>query len=161
MNGHYIEQRTIGSGSSLSWDIAHHLFTRQYVGKVLVVTERPDVILSSVKKQWVKLTRRAQRERASTLDARRIVGLTRLIVHMQEWDFTTDAALDMPQADVFFVHPDGLEDILPQCATMYVACELAPELLMQAAESVSAGGLIVDYTTVTDSLLVVSGTLVS
>lgn len=153
MNGHYIELRQSEANSSLSRDLAQHLFTRQIAGKVIVIGEKPDVLLSSLKKQWVKLTRRVQRERSSTLDAPRILELTKLITHMQELIFTSEEPLDQPQADVFIVDAAKVIDILPVCSTIYITCNVDKVILERIAECAPPYSLIVSYHKIIQTLI--------
>lgn len=153
MSGYYIEQRHQNGNSSLSWDLAHHLLTRQITGKIIVIGEKPDVLLSSLKKQWLKLTRRVQRERSSTLDAPRIVELTKLITHMQELTFTSEEPLDQPQADVFIVDATKMTDILPVCNTIYITCDVDATILERIAECAPPNSLIVSYDEVIKMLI--------
>lgn len=76
MNDLYVELRD--TTSATSWDIARHLFARQLNGNVAVVADNPVALLSAVKKQWARLERQVQRERASTLDATRIWALCKV-----------------------------------------------------------------------------------
>jgi len=161
MHGQYIEQRTMTGASSLSWDLAHHLFTRHMAGKVVIVGEKPDILLSSLKKQWVKLTRRVQRERSSTLDAPRIVALTTMISDMQELAFTTEAPLDQPRASVFIMHPKQLDDVLPVCRTIYITCSVPEETLAASITCAPAGSLVVGYDDAITTLIKNTEALVS
>lgn len=122
MSSHYVEQRSLNGDASLSWDIAHHLYTRQLKGKTIIIAEDPVALLSSVRKQWLKLTRRAQRERASTLDGERISELTQQIAHMQNMKFTAGDPLDRPQADIFIIDQSQHGSLLPYCHTLYRTC---------------------------------------
>jgi hypothetical protein len=56
-------------------DIARHLYTRMYYGKVVIVTDRPMSVIGALRKQWLKLARKAQKERAGTLNPTRIKEL--------------------------------------------------------------------------------------
>lgn len=72
----YIEERHV-VGGAVSREIAYHLYARQLRGKVGVITDTPVPTLAAVRKQWIKLTRRAQRERSSTLNAVHLVEIGR------------------------------------------------------------------------------------
>ena len=145
MSSHYVEQRSLSGNASLSWDIAHHLYTRQLKGKAIIIAEDPAVLLSSIRKQWLKLTRRAQRERASTLDGERISELTQQIAHMQNMKFTAGDPLDQPQADVFIISPDQLTDLLPYSHTLYATCRVSEHLMQPLVSVQPIRSLIVVY----------------
>src|SRR5882762_3070435 len=57
---------------SIIADMMRHLHTRQHLGKALVICDHPLVVLSAARKQWLKLSRIIQKQRASTLNADKI-----------------------------------------------------------------------------------------
>src|SRR5690242_17494607 len=69
-------------------DIARHLYTRMWSGKVVIAADKPTAFLPSLRKQWLKLARKAQKERASTLNAARIAELTSIVSYMHNLSFT-------------------------------------------------------------------------
>jgi hypothetical protein len=115
----YIERRELARGASLSWDIAHHLYTRQLDGVVLVVTDRPVVLLASVRKQWMKILQRLERERASTLDSRRVTELERQIKRMYALVFTV-RPLKPADEGILFISPASINELNVPCSTAYL-----------------------------------------
>jgi len=120
MYGLFIEQRKLNGDTSLSWDIAHHMYPRQLRGNIAIVTEEPEALLSAVKKQWNKVIRQVQNERSSTTDASRILELTHEIARMQSLAFTAESPAEDPQADVLFATAAQFVDTPPICHTLYV-----------------------------------------
>jgi hypothetical protein len=144
----YLETRTISSvaAGTIGADIAQHLSTRQHLGKVVVICDRPVIMISLVRKYWFRLTRTLQRERASTLNAEKILALTHDITHMQRMEFAAKPLSDMPRADVLFLTPDQLHELPTSCFTMYVTTTPNEDQLTQAVAQLPSLSLVVDYT---------------
>lgn len=149
----YVELRKVSvrdGRESLAADMMRHLHTRQYLGKTIVVCEQPVVLLSAARKQWLKLSRSLQRERASTLNADKILKYTHGIAHMQRLKFTAKLPLDHPMADVFFLTPAMLKVLPAQCYTTYLTTQLAPAQISDLTNQLPAESLLVDYVHTTD-----------
>lgn len=118
-----VEQRGL-LNRALTWDLAHHLYTRQFQGTIIVVNDRPPVMLATLSKQWQKVIREVQRERSSTLRANRIRELTLELMHMQQLRMTVEAP-ETPESGM--VHIITLEQALvltPTCQTIYFTCNI-------------------------------------
>src|SRR5215471_6519898 len=113
MSRYYFELR--GASSSDNFDIAadmmRHLHTRQYLGKTIVICQRPAILMPAAHKQWLRLSRTIQRQRASTINADKILKYTRTITHMQHLRFVARTPLESPDADVFFLTQDQLDSL--------------------------------------------------
>jgi hypothetical protein len=138
----YFEERYL-VGGAVSREIAYHLYARQLRGKVVIVTDTPVPTLAAVRKQWLKLTRRAQRERSSTLNAIHLVEIGKQIARMQSMQFVAKSQLDAPEADVFFVELDKLLAMPPICHTLYVTCKVTDAILSGITSSMPHGALVV------------------
>jgi hypothetical protein len=123
-----------------------HLHTRQHLGKAIVVSSQPPVMLPVARKQWVKITRALQKERASTLNADKILKHTHTIAHMQHMQFTSHDPLDSPDAEVYFMEPGKLEVIPVHCWTVYILDNLSATEADGLLVQLPAEALIVDYT---------------
>lgn len=116
-----IENRVLESSRPLSKELARHILGRYSYGKIAVATEHPLAIMSSVRKQWLRLIRLAQRERASTLNHIRQYELDQTIWRMQSITFTAqDPACD-PIAYISFATVEQFRLFPPMCATLYIA----------------------------------------
>jgi len=143
----YLETRTTPNQlATQAADVARHLLPRQHLGKVVVVCEKPVITISVLRKSWMKLSRSLQRERASTLNAEKILQLTHDITHMQHMNFVTKLPRDYPQADVFFVTPDELDQLPANCRSLYVLADMSAELAKRLATQLPERALAVDYT---------------
>ena len=142
MRSLYIEERHL-VGGAVSREIAYHLYARQLRGKAIIVTDTPIPTLAAVRKQWVKLTRRAQRERSSTLNAIHLIEIGKQIARMQSMQFVAKSQLEAPEADVFFVKLDKLLTMPPIGHTLYVTCEVTDEILNSLTSSMPHGALVV------------------
>lgn len=115
------EQRfTSNSGAR---NIAEHLCNRMYYGKAVIVADRPEVFISVLRRQWLKLARRMQIERARTLDAVKISELEGAMCYMQHLRFTRRYPPGEYTGDVYIV---GVKEALmwpPECSTMYIVAK--------------------------------------
>lgn len=145
MSAFYIEHRDLRHATSLSWDIAHHMFTRYSLGSIIVITDRPTPFLSSVSKQWRKVIREVGRERSSTLQAHRILELNRENSIMQHLRMTDDPPHKLPDNDVFFVRPQEIAAHPPACQTMYIAIPVSDELFRTITLHMPRHSLVVRY----------------
>jgi hypothetical protein len=143
----YIESRkTAARGSdSIAADVMRHLHTRQHLGKAAVITTQPSVTLAAARKQWLKLTRTLQKQRASTLHADKILKYTHSITHMQHMQFTAKGAFEYPNADVYFMGLDQLYVMPVGCWSVYVLHEPIIKDAQAMLYQLPAESLIVDY----------------
>ena len=145
MQGLFVEQRNLHGNASLSWDIAHHMYARQLRGGIAIVAEQPGVLLVSVKKQWRKLIRQVQDERGTTIDATKIVELTREIAWMQNIRFTAEPPKHDPLAEVMFATASQYIETPPTCHTLYVTHPVDRVQLHMLVSWMPARGLVVTY----------------
>ncbi|HEV2403270.1 MAG TPA: hypothetical protein VGS08_03655 [Candidatus Saccharimonadales bacterium] len=139
------KQSARGSDSIIA-DMMRHLHTRQYIGRALVVCDQPTVMLSAARKQWLKLARTIQKQRASTLNADKILKYTHAIVYMQRLRFSSRSPLDDPEGDVCFVTPDQITVTPLQCFTIYLAAPIDREIMVtNLIDQLPAEALLVDY----------------
>jgi DNA-binding SARP family transcriptional activator len=144
MGGSYIEWRTLES-KSISWDIAHHLYVRQFQGPAIIITERPTVMLPAVRKQWQKIARQAQKERSSTIKTERVAELKNGMEHMEHLQFSAKLAKSSRTTDVLFVTPERLEEVFYSCHTLYVTTTLSDEQMRILERILETHGLLVIY----------------
>lgn len=143
----YIELRKSAARGtdSLIADMMRHLHTRQHLGKVVVVCEQQPVVLSAARKQWLKLSRALQKQRASTLNADKILKYTHTITRMQHMHFSTKTPLDQPDADVYFLSPDTLDNIPVHCWSLYTLSSVPDKAARLMLRQLPAEALIIDY----------------
>ena len=130
---------------SIAADIARHVHTRQHLGKTVVVCEQPVVMLSAVRKQWLKLSRTIQKQRASTLNADKILKYTHTITRMQHMRFTGQLPVENPEADLFFLNPADCSSIPIQTMTLYIMPKITTEEAATILGRLGGESLIVDY----------------
>jgi hypothetical protein len=145
MHGLIREEHSFGSNPG-SKDLARHLYTRITCGKVTIVADNPSTLLPALRKQWLKLMRKIQKERASTLNAERIFELNEMVVQMQSLRFSTSwPPAGYTPADVYIATLDELLGWVPEaeCRTVYVTCEITNEQLYLVTAWMLSGSLIV------------------
>lgn len=103
------------------------------------------VMLSAARKQWLKLSRIIQKQRASTLNADKILKYTHTIAHMQHMRFSTRPPMDDPEADVYFLTSHQLGIMPLQCFTIYVTASIEEQEFADTLSQLPADSLIVDY----------------
>ena len=142
----YLEIRTTPATSSTAGaDLARHLLSRQHLGKTVVVCDKPVIVMSVIRKYWLRLSRSLQKERASTLNAEKILQLTYDITHMQHMGFAARPCDDVPRADVFFVTPDELTHMPANCFSLYILKPPTAAQLQEATQQLPDRSLVVDY----------------
>ncbi|MET0779655.1 MAG: hypothetical protein ABWY71_02360 [Candidatus Saccharimonadales bacterium] len=143
----YIEfRKTAARGSdSIAADVMRHLHTRQHLGKAAVITTQPTVTLAAARKQWLKLTRVLQKQRASTLHADKILKYTHSITHMQHMRFTTKGTFEYPNADVYFMGLDQLYTMPVGCWSVYILHEPTAKDAQAMLYQLPGESLVVDY----------------
>lgn len=142
---YYELRKKPANGNGLSTDIMRHLNTRQHLGKAVVICDDPRGVLSAARKQWLRLTRHVQKQRAATLDADKILKYTHTVTHMQRMRFTAKTPLEESEADVFFLTPQMIADIPAQCLSAYLTTPLTMEQMHGLSDQLSPSALAVDY----------------
>ncbi len=137
---------------SIAADMMRHLHARQHLGKAVVVCDRPDIAFPAARKQWLKLARAVQKQRAGTLNADKILKYTHTIIHMQSMRFSYTTPLEDPEADVYFLTPTQLATAPVHCFTIYVLSPLHFDTALLLVDQLPADALIVDYDHTTEWL---------
>jgi hypothetical protein len=130
---------------SLAKDLAEEILERGLSGKVAIVTAEPVILLSATRKQWLKLIRRAQRDRSSTLDAAKIAKLIQQIAWMQSCRFSAKTPDDLLEAHVTFATAEDFRRVPPICQTLYVTYEFEREKLHMLTSWMPKSSLVVIY----------------
>lgn len=124
-------------------DLARHLYTRMHCGKVVIVANRPIVLISTLRKQWLRLARKVHKERAATLSAARIVELSNIVSRMYNLNFTVHYPPDDYPGDIYIATPDEVLRWPPQCRTIYITCKVELENLHMITAWMPQGSLVV------------------
>jgi hypothetical protein len=144
MHSLFVEKQSLNS-RPLSQHLALHIREHAPQGKVAVVADRPAELLAATRKQWFKVIRQVQRERASTLNGVRIAELMRQITWMQELAFTSKAPEDQLEADITFATADDFVRIPPVCRCIYVTYTFEREKLHMLTAWMPRNSLVVIY----------------
>lgn len=123
--------------------LALHLYTRVPCGQAVIVADRPLILLSQLRKEWLRLIRKIHTQRASTLDATRILELTNSITYMRNLHFTVDYPPDDFPAHVYIATVNQLLRWAPECRTLYITNEIATEQIHMITAWMPRGGLVV------------------
>lgn len=142
MHGLIREEGSFGANPGTK-DLARHLYTRMYYGKIVIVVDKPLPVIAALRKQWLKLARKAQKERASTLNATRIMELSGTISYMHGLDFTIHYPPDEHPGDVYIATTDEVLKWPPTCRTMYITCAVDLEKQHMITAWMPVGSLVV------------------
>ena len=139
----FIDIRAIPSSKKLTLDLARHLPRRAAVGPIAIITDRPTVLLSVLKKRWTILIREVQRQYSSTLQTNKKEGLRRELIRLQNYQFAV-ASKRQFDSDIIVMTVDDVlaSDIF---CTIYLTIPLSYERLMPVTEHLGAGGFLVTY----------------
>ncbi len=140
----YLETRSSKNIITAS-DLARHLLPRQHLGKTVVVCDKPVIMMSLTRKYWLKLLRTLLRERSSTLNVEKILQLTYDITHMQHMGFAAKPFYANPEAEVFFIEPSQIDQLPPQCFSLYIVDAPTESQLNDALAQLPGNALVVDY----------------
>lgn len=143
----YFESRQVPD-KILSIEIAKHLKFRQHLGKTIVICDRPSTLMGTARKQWLRLARQVQNERAGTINAERILRLTNTITHMHRMNFVAKTPMQAQNAHVYFVRPQDINDLILPVNTysFYISCQVDTDLLNQCIEQLPSNAMVVDFT---------------
>jgi hypothetical protein len=114
-------------------------------GTIAIATSHPQALMSSVRKQWLRLIRILQRERASTLNHQRIDDLNKAIHFMQTTSFTAKDPSYDPSTYVSFATVEQFVAAPPMCATLYIVGPVTKTEQYMLASWMRPGGLVVIY----------------
>ncbi len=142
-NGLTVEHRH--SGVALSVDLASHISRRCFKGTVAIVASHPQALMSSVRKQWLRLIRLAQREKAGTLNRQHKDKLDETIRVMQTVSFTAKDPADEPLAYVSFATAEQFIAVAPICVTLYITAPVTKLDQHMLASWMRPGGVVVIY----------------
>lgn len=143
MHGLRVEHRRIAKGKTLSADLAQHFNNRR--GLAIVVTNKPVITMSAVKKQWLKLEYKLKIERARSLNRELIHDLCEQLVYMENIKFSATPPGDLLDADITFATADDFVATSSVCRTTYVTCDFAPIKLHMLTSWMPRSGLVVVY----------------
>lgn len=125
--------------------LTRHIYSRMYCGKIVIVAENPSALLPPLRKQWLKLARKVQVERAKTLNGGRIKELTSIVATMQTMRFKAGWSDDPIGADVYLASVDQLLQWPPDCSTLYIASTISKEQLHLVTSWIARSSLVVIY----------------
>jgi hypothetical protein len=144
MHGLFVEKHSLGD-KPLSWRLACHICAHGPRGKVAVVTDKPEALLSATRKQWSRLLRQTENERSGTLNPTRVDILIGQILWMQGLTFTSKAPDDLLEADVTFAAVDDFVYVPPVCRCVYVTYGFEREKLHMLTAWMPRNSLVVLY----------------
>ncbi len=144
MHGLFIEKYSLHH-KTLSQQLAEYIATHGSQGKVVVVTNKPVILLASVRKHWFRLIRLTENERSSTLNPTRKEQLEIHLEWMRQLKFTTKVPEDLLEADITFATADDFVRNPPDCRMVYVTYSFEREKLHMLTSWMPRSGVVVTY----------------
>jgi hypothetical protein len=130
----FVERRPLIKDVALTWDIAHHLYTRYSGGLVVIVADNPQVLLAALRKQWLKVITKLRKERSSTIDEAKKRVLKRVIDNMEKLQFIVhlpDQSI-FSSRGVYIIERSEIGGLPEIVTTLYLACSYdEPGLLIR------------------------------
>lgn len=139
----YIDCRDIAAAERISLDLTRNLPLRCRAGKVLIIDERPAVLLPVIRKRLMKIAREIERQRSSVLGKEKRTSLQLELSHLQTLTFAVNTAYVTPPTDVIFSAPE--HPYAQAYSTLYLMTRPDPAQLSSLLEFLRPGGVIVSY----------------
>lgn len=140
-----IETSNIKGLENILSDITRRMYARQLIGKTMIITDNPIAAEAIIYKFWLRIMRQHQKQRSQTQHAVLVNDLTKTITAMQQLQFTSQEPFEVPGADVFIIKPEALDDLLPICHTIFVACHLSDSVFATVTLMLPRYGLAIRY----------------
>lgn len=131
--------------NSVAKSIATDLIYRMYYGKTVIIVDNPKIFIGVLRKQWLKLLRATQIERARTLDPTKIAELSGTANYMQELRFTTRYPLGDYPGDVYVIDLATALQWPPDCSTLYIGTPIEKREQYLLSAWMPRDGLVVLY----------------
>lgn len=144
MHGLFIETHSRQT-KPFSYDLARHICSHGPQGKIAIVADKPEALLASTRKQWLKLIRQLQNERSSTLNLARIDLLAQQILWMEGLLFTCKPPTDLLEVDITFATADDFVRVPPICRCVYITYTFEREKLHMLTSWMPRNSLVVIY----------------
>lgn len=128
----------------MSRDLAQQIAERSLYGRIVVAASNPISSLSAVRKQWMRIIRLVQIERARTLKTERIMQLTNEINRLRALKFGVGFA-DEADCRVLFATADDLARLAPACSTLFITYDFPREYLHLMTSWMPRSSLVVFY----------------
>lgn len=130
----------------LSRELTELLLERVLYGRSVVVTNKPHVLHSAVKKRWLYTLRRLKVEQARTLSGSLRCSVTSQILLAQNTRFSSQLPSDdRLDAKITFMSADDCARIAPACNTLCVTYDFPREKLYLMTSWMPKGSLVVIY----------------
>ncbi len=140
----YIDVRSAKTSDLMSFDLAQHLPRRLSIGPALVITDHPAILLSVIRKRWMKLLHDIETQRSRTLDRRKRDSFAKEIAHLHESRFTSKERLAY-NADALFATAAGVKACRAPYTTIYLTTTITPVELAACLTHLRQGGLLAVY----------------
>jgi hypothetical protein len=124
--------------------LTRHLPKRLAAGNVIIVNNRPGILLAVIRKRWATIIKEIERERASTLDRTKRQQLERELAHMRGWRFGIEPST-LDRIEALILTPEEVIGSGLQCFTLYVIMPLESEQCLQLRDNIRQNGLLVIF----------------
>lgn len=140
-----IEKRPLNN-KPLSRDLAELLFGSTIYGKIVVVTDKPVVLHSTIRRRWQHMTRCLQVNRSRTLNRSKINDINNQLYFAHRIRFSSSSPKDdILDADITFMDASDCVRVAPACRTLCIVCDVSKEKLHLMTAWMPEGGRVVLY----------------
>jgi hypothetical protein len=141
----YIETVRLATDEQISLHLTRHLPQRLSVGNVVIIHQRPAVLLAVIRKRWMHIIREIEREHSSTLDRTKRYYLQQEIHRMRSFRFSAKLK-DIRGVDALLISYEAAREMVPCCFTMYILDETIPYVGVEdMMDHIEDKGLLVRY----------------
>ncbi len=145
MHGLIIEERQLNN-KLLSRDLAELLFEYARYGRIVVTTDKPTVLHSTIRRHWQYLVRRLKIDRSRTLNHSVIDDINRRLYFARRVRFSSKPLEDdLLDADITFMKVSDCVRVAPVCQILCVTCEVSREKLYLMTAWIPKGGRVILY----------------
>lgn len=102
-------------------------------------------MLAAARRQWLKMGRSIQKQRASTLNADKILKYTHTITHMQHLHFSSKTPLEEPEADIYFLDEKQCAVMPVHCYSIYITNVVTRVAATRMIAQLPTDALLIDY----------------
>jgi hypothetical protein len=140
-----IEKRPLNN-KPLSRDLAELLFDSTIYGKIVVVTDKPVVLHSTIRRRWQHMTRCLHVDRSRTLNHSKIGDINNQLYFARRIRFSSSSPEDdVLDADITFMDTSDCVRVAPTCRTLCIVCDVPKEKLHLMTAWMSKGSRVVLY----------------
>ena len=133
------------NGRQVSDALTNDYASQSIPGATVVVTDRPYILLSVVRKRWLKRLRKMRIQRAQFLAGPEANQLTSRILALETLQFIAGHTANRPKANLTFIAAKEIIQSEVTYRVMYITCTLPNLMLKSLISRMPPDGLVIIY----------------